>query len=60
MSRRERQQEQILRALARGHLARALVLAREHLREYPEDIVVRDAAVKAERLMGASWETHDV
>src|SRR5262245_12396080 len=52
MSRRERQQEQVVRALERGHTARALVLAREHLREYPDDVVVRDAAAKAERLMG--------
>jgi len=51
MSRRERQQEQVLRALDRGDLACALVLACEHLREFPDDVLVRDAAAKAERLM---------
>ena len=44
MSRRERQQEQITSALACGHYSRALVLAREHLAEFPDDDVVRDAA----------------
>ena len=57
MSRRERQQEQVVKALELGHVARALVLALEHLREYPDDIVVRDAAEKAERLM--SWNRLD-
>jgi hypothetical protein len=56
MSRRERQQEQVVRALERGHAARALVLAREHLREFPDDVVVRDAAAEAERLMGGGFE----
>jgi len=54
MSRRERQQEQVVRALERGRLARALVLACEHLCEFPDDVVVRDAAAKAERLISGS------
>jgi len=54
MSRRERQQEQVLRTLEHGHLRRALVLACEHLREFPDDSAVRDAAAKAERLMRGS------
>jgi hypothetical protein len=54
MSRRERQQEQVVRALERGDLACALVLACEHLREFPDDLLVRDAAAKAERLMSGS------
>jgi len=49
MSRRERQQEQVVSAFERGHLTRALVLAYEHLREFPDDVVLRDAAAKAER-----------
>jgi hypothetical protein len=51
MSRRERQQAQISSALALGHIARALVLAREHLSEFPDDVVVRDTAEKATRLL---------
>ena len=57
MGRRERQREQVVKALDRGHVARALVLAREHLREFPGDVVVRDLAEKAERLM--SWNRLD-
>jgi len=51
MTRRERQQAQVVGALERGHVARSLVLAREHLREFPDDVVVRDAAAKAYLLM---------
>jgi len=47
MSRRERQQQEIALALDRGHYARVVVLAREHLAEYPEDGVVRAAAAIA-------------
>jgi hypothetical protein len=54
MSRRERQQEQVVGALDCGDLTRALVLASEHLREFPDDMLVRDAAAKAERLMSGS------
>jgi hypothetical protein len=55
MSRRERQQEQVARALERGHYARVLVLAREHLAEFPGDDVVRAAAETA----GAAWSNAD-
>jgi len=51
MSRRKRQQNEIVRALERGDVARALVLAGEHLREYPEDVVVQEVAEQAERLL---------
>jgi len=44
MTRRERQQKQVASALERGHYARVLVLAREHLAEYPDDDDVRGAA----------------
>ena len=47
MKRRERQQEEIAAALARGHFTRVLVLAREHLAEYPDDEDVRSAAARA-------------
>jgi len=47
MDRRERQQLQIVSALDRGHYARVLVLAREHLAEYPDDEVVKAAAAAA-------------
>ena len=47
MSRRERQQQQVAAALARGHYARVLVLAREHLAEYPDDDAVRAAGAIA-------------
>jgi hypothetical protein len=52
MSRRERQQQQIASALARGHYARVLVLAREHLAEFPDDDDVIAAAAEARR----AWE----
>jgi len=52
MSRRERQQQHIASALERGHYARVLVLAREHLAEFPEDEDVRDAAERAR----TAWE----
>jgi hypothetical protein len=52
MSRRERQQQHIASALERGHYARVLVLAREHLAEFPDDDAVRDAAERAR----AAWE----
>ena len=44
MSRCERQRYQVVSALAQRHFARVLVLAREHLAEFPEDDDVRDAA----------------
>ena len=47
MSRRERQQQQIAAALARRQFARVLVLAREHLAEYPDDDEVQEAAAVA-------------
>ena len=52
MSRRERQQQHIAAALERGHYARVLVLAREHLAEFPDDDEVRAAAESAR----AAWE----
>ena len=52
MSRRERQQLQVAAALGRGHYARVLVLAREHLAEYPGDAEVMAAAAVAR----AAWE----
>jgi len=47
VSRRERQQQEIALALDRGHYARVLVLAREHLAEFPDDGAVRAAATIA-------------
>ena len=52
MDRRKRQQQQVASALARGHFARVLVLAREHLAEFPGDKDVRLAAEVAR----AAWE----
>jgi hypothetical protein len=52
VNRRERQREQIAAALARGHFARVLVLAREHLAEYPDDEDVRTAAARARQARG--------
>ena len=52
MERRERQQQQVASALARGHFARVLVLAREHLAEFPDDEDVTRAAEAAR----AAWE----
>jgi hypothetical protein len=52
MGRRERQQHYIAVALEREHYARVLVLAREHLAEFPDDQDVRDAAQRAR----AAWE----
>ena len=55
MSRRERQQHQVASALAQRHFARVLVLAREHLAEFPDDDDVRDAATVARDI----WERPD-
>jgi len=52
VSRNERQREQIRVAIERGHFARALVLAREHLAEFPDDGIVRAALAEA----SAAWE----
>jgi hypothetical protein len=52
MTRRERQQKQVGSALERGHYARVIVLAREHLAEYPDDDDVRAAA----ELAREAWE----
>jgi hypothetical protein len=38
--------------MARGHYARALVLAREHLAEFPDDEIVRATLAEAR----AAWE----
>ena len=52
MSRRERQQQQIADALARGHYARVIVLSREHLDEFPDDDDVRQALTIAHTACG--------
>ena len=44
-ARRRRQRREILRHAGNGQLARALVLARAHLTEYPADDEVRWAVV---------------
>ena len=49
MGRQERQRQEIAAALARGHLARVVVLAREHLDEFPDDEVVSACATAASR-----------
>ena len=49
MSRRERQREQIVAALEAGDYSRVLVLAREHLAEFPRDEDVQVAAARARR-----------
>jgi hypothetical protein len=57
VTRRERQQQQIAMALARGHFARVLVMASEHLEEFPDDPDVRVAAKLA--ALATGWETPD-
>jgi hypothetical protein len=52
VTRRERQEQEIVSALARGHFARVLVLAEEHLAEFPDDQEVRAAAAEAARVVG--------
>jgi hypothetical protein len=44
VGRRERQQREIASELALGNYARVVVLAREHLTEFPDDDDVRAAA----------------
>jgi hypothetical protein len=51
MTREVRQRDEISAAFARGDLSRALVLAREHLLEFPNDSYVRGVAERAARLM---------
>jgi hypothetical protein len=48
VSRQERQRQQIARALERRHFARVLVLCREHLVEFPDDLEVRAVAEQAQ------------
>jgi len=48
VSRQERQRQQIARALERRHFAQVLVLCREHLGEFPDDLEVRAAAERAQ------------
>lgn len=55
MSRQERQRDEIAAALASGEYARALVLAREHLAEFPSDEDVQAIALEAHR----SWAGAD-
>jgi len=56
MTREDRQRGEIGVAFDRGDWARVVVLAREHLVEYPEDSVVRDLAERAGRLRDPwSW-----
>ena len=47
MTRRERQQAEIVAAARDGEFARVLVLSREHLAEFPDDLEVADAAARA-------------
>jgi hypothetical protein len=54
MTRRERQHAQIDADLGRGQVARAVVLARAHLAEFPDDLDVQAAVVLATRV--AKWE----
>ena len=49
MSRRDRQHDEIMSALSRRLYARALVLSREHLAEFPDDVEVAWAADQARR-----------
>lgn len=49
MSRRERQRDEIMSTLRRQHYTRVVVLSREHLAEFPDDVDVRAAADEAER-----------
>jgi hypothetical protein len=47
VSRQDRQRQQIARALERRRFALVLVLCREHLVEFPDDLEVRAAAERA-------------
>jgi hypothetical protein len=49
VSRQERQQEEIMSALSSCQFARVLVLSREHLAEFPDDVDVKSAADQARR-----------
>ena len=49
MTRKERQAAEITATFDEGQLARALVLAAEHLAEFPEDSIVRELAQSAAR-----------
>jgi hypothetical protein len=49
VTRRERQQAEIVTAARDGEFARVLVLSREHLAEFPDDRDVADAAERAAR-----------
>jgi hypothetical protein len=49
MSRQERQRDEISAALDAGDCARVLVLAREHLAEFPSDEDVKVFAAEARR-----------
>jgi hypothetical protein len=49
VSRQDRQHEEIMSALSRRLYARVLVLSREHLVEFPDDVEVGWAADQARR-----------
>jgi len=49
VSRRDRQHEEIMSALHDRHFARVLVLSREHLVEFPDDVEVGAASEQARR-----------
>jgi len=49
MTREQRQRSEITATFDEGQLARALVLAAEHLAEFPDDSVVRQVAQTAAR-----------
>lgn len=49
MSRRKRQHDEIMSALMRRQYLRVLVLSREHLAEFPDEVDVRVAAAQVQR-----------
>jgi hypothetical protein len=49
VSRRDRQREEIMSSLRCQQYTRVLVLSREHLAEFPDDVDVLAAADEAER-----------
>lgn len=52
VTRRQRQQQQIAIDLSEGRFARVLVMSREHLAEFPDDVDVQLAAEIAARATG--------
>jgi hypothetical protein len=54
VTRRQRQQRQIETELSAGRWAEVMVMACEHLAEYPDDVDVRLAAELAARAIAAA------